>query len=446
MPPRSTTRSNARRSGHAPSVCTVSSRGARASAPSAAASARPRPQALASAPPPTWTTRRSIDARADDELPAERLAALDGEPVQVALAGERERALGERLEEPVHGRVAGDALARAGRRSTSAPSCSSRSSTARLGVDRDEHAQTAPPAAATTAAASAALPQLAIARSRRSARALRPSSLGDLELEQDAEQVPRLVRAGDVAGLVLDPDAAGSREAEPVAELVAARERRDREAVAVDRGDAVVEPAHERAERLVADASVARDVVGVEERPVADERVRLVAAAREPDARSGRARGGGRGRRRPRRRRSGSGTDTGPRRSGSPPQPAQTSRADAVGHTVSSTPVRALNSSISSSQPARLAPDPLPEAGLAARLEVLDRDALLLDPGEVAEVEDARCAPRASARAGCRCVAPSRCSPKTSPAATLVEAAREVLREREVALAARTSPRRRSRR
>ena len=91
--------SNARFNGHAPSVWTVSIVGSASSAPSETAS---------------WS---AVDARAGeraaadlddepverdaggDELPAERLAALDGEPVQVALAGERQRAGRERLVE-----------------------------------------------------------------------------------------------------------------------------------------------------------------------------------------------------------------------------------------------------------------------------------------------------------------------------------------------------------
>ena len=117
------------------------------------------------------------------------------------------------------------------------------------------------------------------------------------------------------------------REAEPVAELVAARERRGREAVAVDGRDALVERCgRARRTRRRPCRPPTRDVVRVEQPAVADERVRLARRRREAHARRGRARGAGRGRRRRRGPRSGSGTDTGRRAAGSAPQPAQTSR------------------------------------------------------------------------------------------------------------------------
>ena len=93
------------------------------------------------------------------------------------------------------------------------------------------------------------------------------------------------MRARDVAGLVLDEDATVLREAEQAAELVAPRERRDGEAVAVDGGDPLVEGAHERAEVGIAHAAVTPDVVGVEQFSIADERVRLRIVPREADAR-----------------------------------------------------------------------------------------------------------------------------------------------------------------
>ena len=76
------------------------------------------------------------------DLVAERLSALDGEPVQVALAGEGNRARLDRLEEPVHGRVAG--LARRSRAGGDdrAELLEPREH-GRLGIDRDEDAQRA---------------------------------------------------------------------------------------------------------------------------------------------------------------------------------------------------------------------------------------------------------------------------------------------------------------
>ncbi len=56
---RAAIRSKARRSGQAPSVCTAWKRGTRESAPMATVSPIDSIQALARAPPPTWTTSRS---------------------------------------------------------------------------------------------------------------------------------------------------------------------------------------------------------------------------------------------------------------------------------------------------------------------------------------------------------------------------------------------------
>ena len=83
--------------------------------PAAPASAKPAITDEASAPPPTWTTTRSSrggpvgPADRGRQLAAERLAALDREAVQVALAGERDGAVGDRVEQREVGRVAGDA-------------------------------------------------------------------------------------------------------------------------------------------------------------------------------------------------------------------------------------------------------------------------------------------------------------------------------------------------
>ena len=68
-------------------------------------------------------------------------------------------------------------------------------------------------ARAITAAASAALPQLAMASGRRGlgvSPIVTPEAGARLDLAEDGEphEVPPLVGAGDVVGLVLDPDAA----------------------------------------------------------------------------------------------------------------------------------------------------------------------------------------------------------------------------------------------
>ena len=68
--------------------------------------------ALASAPPADLHDE-PVDRHARrDDLPAERLPSLDREPVQVALAGERNSAVVDRLQEPPVRRVAGEPVAR----------------------------------------------------------------------------------------------------------------------------------------------------------------------------------------------------------------------------------------------------------------------------------------------------------------------------------------------
>ncbi len=104
-------------------------------------------------------------------------------------------------------------------------------------------------ARATTAAASAALPHEAIARGAGAASAAgagrAASRLLHAELQERPEEVARLVRAGHVAGLVLDPDAAAGGEPQGVGERPAAGERGGPEAVAVDQADLGVEPLDE---------------------------------------------------------------------------------------------------------------------------------------------------------------------------------------------------------
>ena len=129
-----------------------------------------------------------------------------------------------------------------------------------------------PAARATTAAARAAFPQLAIASGDVGAR----GGPADLELEQRPEEMAGLVRPGHVAGLVLDPDAAGVRQPEGRRERDAPREGRDAEAVAVDRGDRVVEPPDQGDVVVVAPARGTGGMPGVEEPPVGDERVGVV--------------------------------------------------------------------------------------------------------------------------------------------------------------------------
>ena len=83
--------------------------GSRASCPKATASSSACAADEAKAPPPTWMIRRSSAEASSgqlvDELPAERLPALDGETVEVALHREGHGTIGDGLQQPVHGGV-----------------------------------------------------------------------------------------------------------------------------------------------------------------------------------------------------------------------------------------------------------------------------------------------------------------------------------------------------
>ena len=107
--------------------------------------------------------------------------------------------------------------------------------------------------------------------------------LEHLQVHQQPKQVASLVRARHVAGLILDPDAAVRREPEPLAEGVRAEERRGDEPVAVDLGDRAVQAGDQRAVVVVADATGAGQVIGVEQAPVPELGIRrsVVAGGRE---------------------------------------------------------------------------------------------------------------------------------------------------------------------
>ena len=287
------------------------------------------------------------------ELPAERLAALDREPVQVALAGERERAPGHGLEQAVVGRVAGDA----GPAGADLDLCAQRLEPGEHGgvrVGGDEDLQR--PAAGRRDDRRGER-GVAAGGDREVGPVVRQAEpLGDLEPDQDAEEVARLVRAGDVARLVLDPDPAAGGEAEPVGELLGTRERRLDEAVPVDARDLAVERADDVDELVVAEPEAVR----VQQVAVADERVRLVAPLRERDpgevelAPEDVVDVAGAGVRAEERVRVVRLRD---------PAAARANQAAPPGHTASRTPVFALNSSIRSSQSATIERIPVQKAG-----------------------------------------------------------------------------------
>ena len=180
--------------------------------------ARPRRRsasehALASAPPPTWTTSRSIvDAapRRVDERARSRASSPPSTASPFRLPWQVNGARRPRSPRAARGRSGRRRRpASRGQTVTSRAELLEPRQHGRVGVGRDEDLRApARPPRRRTAAASAAFPQLAIARSRRSRRIGQPEALGDLELEQHAEEVAGLVRARDVPGLVLDPDAA----------------------------------------------------------------------------------------------------------------------------------------------------------------------------------------------------------------------------------------------
>ena len=150
-------------------------------------------------------------------LVTERLAALDGEPVLVPLARERERTVRDRRLEAVIGRVANDALSRGHDRDL-------RSQLAqpvqhdRLGVGRDENQEPPAPRGSDDCGGQGSVPAAGDGerRPRAHGHAQPPDNL---EMQEDPEQMACLVRAGDVARLVLHrdrrrrPDAVGERGA-----------------------------------------------------------------------------------------------------------------------------------------------------------------------------------------------------------------------------------------
>ena len=149
---------------------------------------------------------------------------------------------------------------RAGRRSVCAPSCARRSTTAGGASGGMKTCSARPAARATTAAASAALPQLAMA-SVGSGWADQADAFEHLQVDHDAHQVPGLVRAGHVAGLVLHPDAAVRGEPQTCAERRASREGRDPKSATVDARHLFIEAADQRDVVVVrhADARARRD-------------------------------------------------------------------------------------------------------------------------------------------------------------------------------------------
>jgi hypothetical protein len=212
-------------------------------------------------------------------LPAEGRAALDGRAVEVSLAGERHGAAGHRFEKAEVRRIAADpgpALADLEAR----PQLLQPGHDGGVGTGRDEHLERAPGGTSHDRRGQGRVAAAGNGEGRGGGRASAGAArgLGHLQLQQRSHQVACLVRARDVPGLVLDPDPAAAREAEPVAQLRGAEERRDPEAAPVHGSHALVQALDEGEVVGVAPAETARRVPGVEEGPVAQERVGLVTA------------------------------------------------------------------------------------------------------------------------------------------------------------------------
>ena len=207
-------------------------------------------------------------------------------------------------------------------------------------------------------------------------------------MEQDAHQVACLVRAGDVAGFVLHPHL----EPELFPQCRLAVERCGAKPVAVDGSDPVVQAAHQLDELRVAHSARARRVPGVEALAVAHERVLVIAWSSTEPVASRCARTWSPSSL----PRSHNGTGP-PRRRPAPSRSRR--RPAATGSRRPAGTVECRDHRVPGREELEQA---LPEALARARVELLERDALLLDPGEVAEIEDAlavaRCASAARGR------------------------------------------------
>ena len=288
----------------------------------------------AKAPPPTWTTRRSrggapSSASWSRSSQPSVAPALDGEAVEVALDGEGH---GAACDGPEQTQVGG--IARPGRPGARRPRAPRRGRAGGRGrapraLGGTKTRSRRPAARATTAAASAALPQLAMAKGAPGSAWPRASAT------RRASRTPMRWRALcepetlPVSSLTQRPP--GACEAEARVQARRADERRGPEAVPVDTGDSVVELADEANEAAVAPPRGPGDVPGVEPGAVADEGVRVGLGVGPWTGRADQGgvvepprRGRGRCRRPP--RPPGSGRRRADRRAARTPQPPQTSR------------------------------------------------------------------------------------------------------------------------
>ena len=210
-----------------------------------------------------------------DHLPRERRTALDRQPVVRALAGERDGAGGDRLLEPEVRGVTG--LARLPRAHDHArPERPQLVHDAGIRAVGDEHPQLAPAGPGDDRCREG---RVATARDGQRQRRIEPGDrVGDPELQQHPEQVAGLVRSGNVAGLVLDPHRAPGSEPRGIGEPAGEGQRRRPEAVPRDLRHGIVQLPHEVHVARVRPARGPGHVIGVEQRAVPDERVRIQVA------------------------------------------------------------------------------------------------------------------------------------------------------------------------
>ena len=219
------------------------------------------------------------------DLVSDRLPTLYGQAVLVALAGEGQRAGVDLLAKPDVGGITGHAW-----RAWAHDQVAQAPDDGGVGVDRDEHPQTPAAGGGHHGRGQSGVATTGYRQVRPGEGTGQPQAVGDLEVQEHTHEVPALVGAGDVAGLVLDPHPSAALEAQGPGEVLAALERRGHEPVPVDGGDRHVEALDQGEEVLIGHAARYGAVVAVQEAPVPGERLGAHPAVRG-EAQDGRVEG-----------------------------------------------------------------------------------------------------------------------------------------------------------
>ena len=186
----------------------------------------------------------------------------------------------------MHGSPAGS-VDRRGHSTISASSSVSRASTTGSALGGTNTRRGHAIAAANVEAANAALPHDAMANGGRSTVPLhgeRPNDSAVLRCSRIGEEVPRLVAAGNLPGLVLDPYATIHAESERVTEGVRSTERSHMEPGPRDRGNLGIELRHECSAGGLRHAVSRGKAVPSKKWPEGNERVPVVGPAQCGDA------------------------------------------------------------------------------------------------------------------------------------------------------------------